>query len=84
VTTYVVAIIAMQQDLARYLLFSACQQQQDAGLISQLHALRLQCALQAEKLQQPDPSQQLLSDLGAECSRLLIAAGASQQATDAR
>jgi hypothetical protein len=74
----------MQQDIARYLLFSAHQQQQDAGLISQLHALRLQCALQAEKLQNPDPSRQLLSDLSAECSKLMVAAGASQQAADAR
>lgn len=74
----------MQQNIARFLLFSAYQQQQDAGLSSQLHALRLQSALQAEKLQGPVASQQRLSDLGSECSRLLIAAGASQQAADAR
>jgi hypothetical protein len=74
------------QDTARFLLFSAHQQQQqqDAGLTAQLNALRLRCMLQAEQLQALHPNQQLLAGLSGECSRLLAGAGASQQVADAR
>jgi hypothetical protein len=75
---------SMQQDIARHLLFSAHQQQQQAGLTAQLHALRLKCLLQAEQIQLPQPNQQLLSALNEECARLLLSAGASQQAADSR
>lgn len=83
----------MQQDVARHLLFSATTHHpNESGLNAQLHALRLKCALQAETLlqqqqQQHQPSNNphlLLSDLSSECSRLLLAAGATQQAVEAR
>lgn len=76
----------MQQDVGRYLLFTAQQQlqQPDKGLSAQLHALRLRCALQSESLQSSHAQQHLWSQLSLDCSALLAAAGAHQQVAAGR
>lgn len=74
----------MQQDIARYLLFTCQQLQADDGLNAQLHGLRLRSAIQAEVLQEPRLNHHVLSDMKNECSRLLLAAGASQHVAAAR
>ncbi len=80
----------MNHDVARYLLLSAQQHnskqqhQQNVDLTSQLHALRLKCAAEAERSQAPPMDKQLFSDVSEQCSKLLLEAGASGQAADAR
>jgi hypothetical protein len=75
----------MNHDVVRYLLLSSQQQHhQNAGLTAQLHALRLKCAAEAEKSQATPADQHLFSGVSEECSKLLLAAGASSQAADGR